>query len=302
MSINKLCQRLSVLTMSHVRPPARTTETVRNIHSSPACLKNFKSRIPRNLKIGLYRFDASVDPTKYTIKPIEVAKTGGRGPDGRIWIHKIGGGFKKMYRMIDFHRVGPKEGEPKVEKVYEVIKDDCRTANIALVAAGNHKRWILASENMKSGDLIKTSGTVTAMPVRAQEGDAHPVGSLPLGTLVHNIEALVGSGGTVARAAGTSGLYVRKVGDKCVIRMPSKRELVISQECMVTIGRVSNVEHHKTKKMRKAGENRWQGRRPHSGWWQRKTGYHGRKIKPLKAPMVVERAAEEAPYAHSFTF
>ena len=66
--------------------------------------------------------------------------------------------------MVDMHRVGPKEGNPLVEKVYQVKKDDWRTGHIALVASGNKKRWIIASNNMKPGDLIKTSGKVTNMP------------------------------------------------------------------------------------------------------------------------------------------
>ena len=73
-----------------------------------------------------------------------------------------------MYHMVDFHRVGKKNGEPLVEKVYEVIKDDWRTANIALVASGNQKRWIIASAGMKPGDLVKTSGVVTSMPGKSK--------------------------------------------------------------------------------------------------------------------------------------
>lgn len=75
----------------------------------------------------------------------------------------MGGGHKKKYRIVDFKRVGPKEGEPLVEQVQRVRYDPCRTADIAIVAGGNHKRYILASQNMKAGDLIKTSGKVTRM-------------------------------------------------------------------------------------------------------------------------------------------
>merc|ERR1719422_1429664 len=201
------------------------------------------------MMLGKYRLPRDVDPEKYTIEPIETAKTGGRGPDGRIWHWKIGGGLKKKLHMIDFSRQGPKEGEPLVEKVYEVRKDDWRTAHIALVASGNRKRWIVASANMKPGDLIKTSGKLTSMPVRAEEGDAHPMGSLPLGTVVHCLERLPGEGATVARSAGCSGMYLRKVGDKCVVRMPSKRELILTPECMVTVGQASNPDWHRDKKM-----------------------------------------------------
>lgn len=293
MSVNQLCQRLAVCTLSS---PGSLTNTIRSIQTSPALLKNFKYRIPDDVRIGRIRFPADFDITKHTIKPIPIAKTGGRGPDGRIWVHRIGGGLKQVFRMVDHKRKGPENGEPLVEKVYEVIKDDLRTANIALVASKDHKRWIVASENMKPGDLIKTSAEVTAMPVRANEGDSHPVASLPIGTLVHNI------GGVSARAAGTSGVYLRRIGDKCIIRMPSKRELIVHETCMVTVGRVSNVDHNLTKKMTKAGENRWRGKRPKSGLWQRKTGKHGRKIRPIPAALDVTKPGSQTVWGKSFSF
>ncbi|GFS20808.1 39S ribosomal protein L2, mitochondrial [Elysia marginata] len=273
----------------------------KHFHRSQDVLKNFHPRIPRNLKIGRWRLESDIDPTNYTLTPLKVAKTGGRGPDGRIWVHKIGGGDKVLYRMRDVKREGPKEGEPLVERVNAVIQDETRSAHLAVVAGGDNKRYIVASENMKPGDLIRTSGKVSAMPVRASEGDAHPVGSLPIGTLVHCIERFPGEGATVALAAGTFGVYLRRIGDKCVIRMPSKREMVVSHECMVTVGRVSNIDHHKTKKMTKAGDNRRRGKRPCSGWWQRKTGYHGRKIRPMRPPIVYEKPLVEKAEVFAYT-
>ncbi|CAL1526641.1 unnamed protein product [Lymnaea stagnalis] len=300
MNITKLAQSLRCLTVNQLSYSVNQT-CRREIHETANCLKNFNTRVPKNIKIGRFRFEKSVDFNKYTLTPLKTAKTGGRGPDGKIWVHRIGGGDKLLYRMIDSKRVGPKDGEPLIERVNTVMKDPCRSAFIAVVAGGNKKRYIIASENMKEGDLIKTSGVVSSMPVRASEGDAHPVGSLPLGTIVHNIERLPGEGGKVALAAGTSGVYLRRLGDKCVIRMPSKREIIVSQECMVTIGRVSNPEHHKTKKMKTAGENRRRGKRPHSGWWQRKTGYHGRKIRPMKPPVVFDKPYVEKPEVFRLT-
>lgn len=134
----------------------------------------------------------------------------------------------------------------------------------------------------------------------AKEGDAYPVGSLPIGTIVHNIERLPEQGGAVARAAGTSGMYMRRLGDKCVIRMPSKREMIVSQECMVTVGRVSNPDHNKIK-MTKAGENRWKGIRPSSGLWHRKTGYNGRKIHPVRPPVTYTTGFKDKPEVVKFT-
>ena len=82
---------------------------------------------------------------------------------GRVTVTGRGGGHKRRYRMVDFKRIGPEEGAPKEEKVLQVRYDPCRTANIAMVAAGNHKRWILATINMEKGDIIKTSGVIGRM-------------------------------------------------------------------------------------------------------------------------------------------
>ena len=90
---------------------------------------------------------------------------------GKIQTHGVGGGHKKNYRMVDFKRQGPKEGEPMVEQVQRVRYDPCRTADIAIVAGGNRKRYILASQNMKAGDVIKTSGKVTRMAGTSQFSD-----------------------------------------------------------------------------------------------------------------------------------
>jgi len=124
--------------------------------------------------------------------------------------------------------------------------------------------------------------------VRPIEGDVHPLGSLPLGTLVCCVEKYPGVGGDVARAAGCSALIVRRQDDKVVLRMPSKREIEVSASCTATVGRVSNVDNNK-RVIGKAGRNRWLGIRPRSGRWHRKTGRFGRKIKPPKPPIVYSK-------------
>jgi len=121
--------------------------------------------------------------------------------------------------------------------------------------------------------------------VRPQDGDSHPLGSLPLGTLVCCVEIYPGDGGKMARAAGVSALLLRRQDDKCVLRLPSKREVQVSSQCMATVGRVSNIDHNK-RIIGKAGVNRQLGIRPHSGRWHRKTGHYGRKIHP-PAPVLV---------------
>ncbi|KAG7249912.1 hypothetical protein CRUP_030039, partial [Coryphaenoides rupestris] len=114
----------------------------------------------------------------------------------------------------------------------------------------------------------------------ANEGDAYPLGALPVGTLVNNLELQPGSGSVFIRAAGTSGQLVRKVNGTAIIQLPSKHQVQVAETCMVTVGRVSNVNHNK-RIIGKAGRNRWLGIRPSSGLWKRKGGWAGRKIKPL---------------------
>ncbi|XP_040034178.1 large ribosomal subunit protein uL2m [Gasterosteus aculeatus] len=225
---------------------------------------------------------------KYTIKPMGMKKTGGRDHTGRIRTHGIGGGHKQKYRWIDFQRLRYEpnnEAKPFEEKVVEVRYDPCRSADIALLAGGSRKRWIIATENMQAGDIIKTSGVIGRMAVSANEGDAYPLGALPVGTLVNNLEVQPGKGSEYIRAAGTSGILLRKVNGTAIIQLPSKQQVQVLETCIVTVGRVSNIDHNK-RIIGKAGRNRWLGIRPSSGLWQRKGGWAGRKIKPLP-PMKV---------------
>ncbi|XP_034040454.1 39S ribosomal protein L2, mitochondrial [Thalassophryne amazonica] len=220
---------------------------------------------------------------KYTIRPIGVKKTGGRDETGRIVTHGLGGGHKKRYRMIDFQRLRyepGREDKPFDEKVLLVRYDPCRSADIALVAGGSRKRWIIATENMKVGDIIKTSGVIGRMAVAANEGDSYPLGALPVGTVVHNLELQPGKGSQFIRAAGTCGMLLRKVSGTAIVQLPSKQQVQVLETCMATVGRVSNTDHNK-RIIGKAGRNRWLGYRPSSGLWKRKGGWAGRKIKPL---------------------
>uniref|UniRef100_A0A8B9PCX6 Large ribosomal subunit protein uL2 n=1 Tax=Apteryx owenii TaxID=8824 RepID=A0A8B9PCX6_APTOW len=202
---------------------------------------------------------------------------------GRIRVRGIGGGHKRRYRMIDFQRLRYEEGAPPApfeEKVINVRYDPCRSADIALVAGGNRKRWIIATENMQPGDIIKNSSHIGRMAVSANEGDAYPLGALPVGTLICNLESHPGKGAQYIRAAGTCGVLLRKVNGTAIVQLPSKRHMQVLETCVATVGRVSNVDHNK-RVIGKAGRNRWLGKRPHTGLWHRKGGWAGRKIKPL---------------------
>jgi len=138
---------------------------------------------------------------------------------------------------------------------------------------------------MQSGDIIRTFSEIPRNPVRAKEGDSHPIGALPIGTKVHNIEVNPGEGGTLVRAAGDFAEITRRVGKKNYLHLNTqKKDICIDQKCMVTVGRVSNPYHHTINKMCPQ-RSRWLGKRPRSGAWHRKDGYCGRKIRPPK-PLV----------------
>lgn len=104
----------------------------------------------------------------------------------------LGGGYKHPYHWIKWIRDGPSslDEKPKEEKVLEVFKDGNRTADVALVGTGKELKYILATENMKAGDILRTSRAIPKIPVRPNDGDAYPLGALPIGTLVHCIETL----------------------------------------------------------------------------------------------------------------
>ncbi|XP_049801105.1 39S ribosomal protein L2, mitochondrial [Schistocerca nitens] len=232
---------------------------------------------------------------KYTVKPLRVTNLGGRDPvTGRLVAKGIGGGIKHKYHWIDWKRIGPSSGPPLVERVLQILVDGCRTAHIALVGSGDNLRYILATENMKEGDLIKTSSEIPRIAVRANEGDAYPLGALQVGTQVHCVEKYPGLGGFFVHAAGTYATVLRKTGDRVIIQLPSKREVSLAQECMATVGRLSNIMHGKTP-IGSATRNRELGNRPRSGLWQRKDGRHGRKIRRLPPVRVIGEAAPKPP-------
>ncbi|XP_033744937.1 39S ribosomal protein L2, mitochondrial-like [Pecten maximus] len=229
--------------------------------------------------------DENIDLNKDTLKPQRLFKSGGRDPEtGRVVYKRVGGGHKQSLRLVRFdYNVPEKKTDVGYERVIHVRKDPCRTAHIAITASGNRKRYTLASDSTKTGDLIKTFADIPDLPVSPEAGNQYPVGSLPVGTIIHNIERWPKEGGRVARAAGASGMITRKLEDNSVvISMPSKKEMRVDQYAMATVGRVSNPGHQDVI-IGKAGRNRWKGIRPSSGLKQKKSGYHGKKINKPKA-------------------
>lgn len=218
---------------------------------------------------------------RYTTKPLPIQKLGGRDPvTGRVVVKTIGGGNKKVFRWIDFTRHAP-EGETIEEKVYLVRYDPLNTFLIALVARGGHRRWIPAGENTKPGDIIKTINIIPKNPVRVAEGDAWPLGAIPPGTTVTNVERIVGEGGFYGHYAGGSATVGRRIDNMIVVRLASKKEVALDERCMAVVGKASNTEHIKIDRLCPQ-RSRWLGNRPRSGAWHRKDGYCGRKIRPPK--------------------
>nr|CAG4642773.1 EOG090X0COM [Evadne anonyx] len=227
-------------------------------------------------------------PEKYTIKKLPLMKLAGRDPvTGAVKVQTRGGGHKKKYRWVDSVKEGPKEGPPSVEKILKISYDPCRSAQIALVATGDRLRFIIATATMKEGDLISTSGEIPRIPIRPKEGDSHPLGALPVGTVICCVEKYPGEGGSIAVSAGSRALITRKVGSRTVVQLPSKQELSLKQECMATVGQVSNIEHSSIP-IGSAQRLRWLGYRPRSGLWTRKDGRYGRKIRPLPPVKVID--------------
>jgi len=179
--------------------------------------------------------------------------TGGRNAQGRRAMRYIGGGNKKMYRIIDFKR--DKKDIPATVKTIEY--DPNRTAFIALLNyVDGEKRYILAPQGLEVGGKV-ISGNAVAPEV----GNALLLKNMPLGTVVHNIELQPGRGGALARSAGTYAQLSAKEEKYCVLKMPSGELRKVLSTCMATVGIVSNSDHA-LQSMGKAGRNRWKGIRP----------------------------------------
>lgn len=218
----------------------------------------------------------------YTVEPLKVTNLGGRDPaTGRVVVKGIGGGIKHKYHWIKWYRDGPTDlnEPPKEEKVLEILKDGCRTCFVALVGTGRELKYILATENMKVGDIIRTHRGIPRNPVRPSEGDAYPLGALPAGIQINCIEKYPGLGGFLIHTAGTVAMILKREGDRVIVQMPKKKTFSLHETCMATVGRLSNTEHSSIP-IGSAQKNRELGNRPRSGLWQRKTGRFGRKIKP----------------------
>jgi large subunit ribosomal protein L2 len=183
----------------------------------------------------------------------KVKSTGGRNAQGRRAMRYIGGGHKKMYRVIDFKR--DKKNVPATVATIEY--DPNRTAFIALLNyADGEKRYILAPQGLQVGMEV-----VSGDNVAPEIGNMLQLKFMPLGTNVHNIEMQPGQGGKIARSAGASAQLTNKEEKYAVLKMPSGELRKVLINCSATVGVLSNSDHN-LQSMGKAGRNRWRGIRP----------------------------------------
>lgn len=180
-------------------------------------------------------------------------KNSGRDNQGHISSRHHGGRQKRFYRLVDFKR--DKFGI--MGRVLSIEYDPNRSANIALLGyTDGEKRYILAPEGIQKGEMV-----ISGNNVEIKNGNTLPLGQMPVGTTVHNIELTPGRGGILVRGAGGWAKILSKEGDYVTIKLPSGETRLISNQCLGTVGTVSNIER-KNMNLGKAGRARLMGRRP----------------------------------------
>ena len=181
------------------------------------------------------------------------SKKGGRNNSGRITMRRQGGGHKQSYRIIDFKR--SKADVPAT--VLNLQYDPNRTSFIALIEyADGEKTYIIAPQRLQAGDKVISGQSVDVKP-----GNAMPLKTIPIGTVVHCVELKPGKGAQLARSAGASVQYIGREGKYAQIRLRSGEMRKVLIDCRATIGSVGNAEHN-LRKLGKAGAKRWRGIRP----------------------------------------
>jgi large subunit ribosomal protein L2 len=184
---------------------------------------------------------------------ISKTKSGGRNAQGRVTVRHRGGGNRRHIRQVDFKR--DKHGIPA--KVAAIEYDPNRTARLALLHyADGEKRYIIAPINLRVNDVI-----MAGPQAEVRLGNSLPIGNIPVGTLVHNIELKEGRGGQLVRAAGGAAQLLAKEGEYAQIRLPSGEVRLVRQTCYATIGQVGNLDNSNIK-LGKAGRKRHKGIRP----------------------------------------
>jgi large subunit ribosomal protein L2 len=218
-------------------------------------LKSFKPTTPGQRQLVLVDRSAL-----YQGKPVKrltegKSSSGGRNNNGRITVRFRGGGHKKALRLVDFKR----QKFDKPAKVERIEYDPNRTGFIALIKYEDGElAYILAPQRLGEGDTVVAGEHVDVKP-----GNAMPLGNMPIGTIVHNVELKIGKGGQLARSAGTYTQIVGRDQDYVILRLNSGEQRLVHGRCMATVGAVSNPDNMNVS-IGKAGRTRWMGRRPHN--------------------------------------
>ena len=216
-------------------------------------VKKYKPTTPgqRNKVISAFDEITCRKPEKSLLEPVR--KSGGRNNQGKMTMRYIGGGHKRMYRIIDFLR----DKDNIVAEVKTIEYDPNRSARIALVQYEDGvKKYIIAPNGLQVGQKI-----VSGSGVAPEVGNALPLAEIPLGTLVHNIELRPGQGAAMARSAGTYAQLAAREGNHAILRLPSGETRMVLVTCRATVGIVSNPDHN-LESYGKAGRTRHLGRRP----------------------------------------
>jgi large subunit ribosomal protein L2 len=192
------------------------------------------------------------------VKALTVGKSssGGRNNLGRVTVRFRGGGHKRSLRLVDFKRRSHLGLPATVERMEY---DPNRTAFIALIKYEDGTlSYILAPQRLSVGDTVVAAETADVKP-----GNAMPIGNIPVGTIVHNVELKIGKGGAVARSAGNYAQIVGRDSGNVILRLNSGEQRLVNSQCFATVGAVSNPDHMNIS-LGKAGRNRWLGKRPHN--------------------------------------
>ena len=217
-------------------------------------VKSYKPTTPSRRHMTVSGFDGIDKKARPERSLTEVLKKhSGRNNLGRITVRHRGGGSRRKYRIIDFKR-------NKIDmpgKVLRLEYDPNRTANIALIEyEDKERRYILAPNGLSAGDTIISSQSADIKP-----GNALPITSIPVGTVIHNIELHPGKGAQLVRSAGVSAQLMAREGAMAQIRLPSGEQRYVRSNCMATIGQVGNIDHGNID-IGKAGRKRHMGIRP----------------------------------------
>ena len=216
-------------------------------------IKTYKPTTPGRRKMSTLVNDEITTSTPEKSLLTTIKKNSGRNNQGKITVRHQGGGVKRKYRIIDFKR-------NKLEvpgTVASIEYDPNRSANIALIQyEDGEKAYILAPQGLKDGDKVISGESVDIKP-----GNCMPINSIPVGTLIHNIELNPKQGGKLVKAAGQSAQLMAKEGKYAHVRLPSGEMRLVLAKCRATIGVIGNSEHENVK-IGKAGRKRHMGIRP----------------------------------------